>query len=106
MASRDTDAVMADSHSEDWRIGVTWLELDQRDADGLITTLEWCPHTNEVWVHCEHEGVTRPLLVCRVAATDARRALRYPFAYAYSKLMSVQSATDADERWRGKSSRQ
>jgi hypothetical protein len=89
MANWDTETVMADSHSKDARMGVTWLELDQRYAEGITTTLEWCRVTDQVWVRCDLEGMSSPLLCCRVEATDASRAFRYPFAYAYVKLMSL-----------------
>jgi len=68
-------------------------ELDQRYSDGVLTTLEWCPDTDEVWVRCEQQGLSSPLLCCRVAATDASRAFRQPFAYAYSRLVSAPGAT-------------
>ena len=71
----------------------TWRQLDQRYSDGVLTTLEWCPDTDEVWVRCEQQGVSSPLLCCRVAATDASRAFRRPFAYAYARLVSVPTAT-------------
>jgi hypothetical protein len=67
-------------------------ELDQRYSDGVLTTLEWCPDTDEVWIRCEQQGVSSPLLCCRVAAIDASRAFRHPFAYAYARVVSAPGA--------------
>ena len=75
--------------------GTSRRELDQRYSDGVLTTLEWCEYTGELWVRCEQDGVPRPLLCCRVAPADASRALCHPFAYAYARLVSATDAVPA-----------
>jgi hypothetical protein len=58
-------------------------QLDQRESDGLIITLEWDPDTDRVQVRCEDEHMPDPVLLCYpVEPGDARIAFLHPFAYA------------------------
>jgi hypothetical protein len=58
-------------------------QLDQRECDGLIITLEWDPDTNGVQIRCEDEDMPDPVLLCYpVEPGDARVAFLHPFAYA------------------------
>ena len=56
-------------------------QLDQRESDGFIITLEWDPETGRVQVRCEDEHMTEPLLCYPVEPGDAWAAFLHPFAY-------------------------
>jgi hypothetical protein len=65
----------------------TYLELDQRTADGLAVSLEWNPATDAlrvVVVDHESAAVTFP-----VRAEDASDAFFHPFAYAGRTVCEV-----------------
>jgi len=77
-----------------------WRELDRRDFEGIRTILEWCADTGEIWVRCEQLENHEPLLCCQVAAADAGRAFRHPFAYAYAKLVSpIDAPALGEDEW-------
>jgi hypothetical protein len=58
-------------------------QLDQRQSDGLMVTLEWNSDTGGVQVRCEDErSPDQPPLCFAVAPPDARTAFLHPFAYA------------------------
>ena len=76
----------------------SWRELDQRESDGVRTTLEWCADTNEVWVRCDQLEDEAPVLCCRVAPGDAPRAFLHPYAYAYAKLVCAPEADLAESK--------
>ncbi len=77
-----------------------WRELDRRDCEGIRTILEWCAATGEIWVRCEQLENHEPLLCCQVAAADAGRAFRHPFAYVYAKLVSlVDTPAVGEDEW-------
>ena len=58
-------------------------ELDQREGDGLVVTLDWDPDANRVWICCEDQRLPdRPPPCYTIEPRDARRAFLHPFVYA------------------------
>jgi hypothetical protein len=58
-------------------------QLDQRESDGLIITLEWDPDADRLQIRCEDEDMPDlVLLCCPIEPDDARVAFLHPFAYA------------------------
>jgi carotenoid cleavage dioxygenase-like enzyme len=57
------------------------IELDQRESDGIIVTLEWDPAANELYVHVNDTKKGDEFTIARFPHEDAREAFLHPYAY-------------------------
>jgi hypothetical protein len=74
----------------------TWIDLANRENDGLEVTLLWCATTGRAKV-AVNDSKRGDAFEFRVAAADALEAFHHPFAYApasHSRAAETRVHTD------------